>query len=105
MNVSRGLFRAWILVSLLWVMAVVAFGYALFFDTFRHEKWSYVHRLRDGVSIKAIDWNQPLYQYIRSPKEETLVPEFDKISYTELDYWEKAQKEGRVTVGHYISRH
>jgi hypothetical protein len=39
MNVGRGLFRAWVVVTVLWCLGVGAMGYYVIRDQISHWKW------------------------------------------------------------------
>jgi len=94
MNVGRGLFRAWVLVSILWIAGAGTAAYlAVVPDTvsgnyqpvleIRKEAWN--------ATTESIDWNKPFYELIVSPSAEKSEVLFSKVDWEYLAEWEKGQ--------------
>jgi hypothetical protein len=98
MNVGRGLFRAWILVTVLWCFGVGALAYTIVPDQLSHGKWQYVYEMRDRKDVPdwAIDWKRPLYEIMRSPSIEKLKVGFSELGYEYVQQWDKHVAEGRM---------
>ena len=100
MNVGRGLFRAWILVTVLWCIGVGALAYTIVHAEISHWKWQYVHQMRKEISItqaEKVDWTRPYYENFRSPSVEKLAVSFDELGYEYVASWNNHVTEGTMT--------
>ena len=61
MNVGRGLFRAWIFLTVLWIIGAGALGYFIIWDEVSSWKWRYLTVLRQGVEWGDL-MNRPYYE-------------------------------------------
>jgi hypothetical protein len=61
MNIARGLFRAWVFVSVLWCAGILTLGFGIEKDQLHRERYQYVPQLRAGVTsedLKAKPMNE-----------------------------------------------
>lgn len=100
MNLSRGLFRAWVFVSVVWVVLLAAFGWALIPETIQRERYQYLSVLRDDV-WKLKDWNKPLYELVKSPSEDHLAPQFAQLEPTYWSDWDNKASAGELKIFSY----
>jgi hypothetical protein len=98
MNVVRGLFRAWIFVTVLWCIGVGAGVYAIVPAKISQWKWQYVHEMRKGIEPSKVDWTRPYYENARSPSAEKLAVNFHELGREYIEQWDKYAKEGAVTM-------
>ena len=97
MNVGRGLFRAWIFVTVLWCIGVGALAYTIVPGQLSHGKWQYVHQMRKDVEPWKEDWTRPYYENMRSPSVEKLAVSFDELGYEYVERWKKYVADGTMT--------
>jgi hypothetical protein len=97
MNVSRGLFRAWILVTVLWCIVIAALAYNIVHDKVSHWKWQYVHQMRKDIEPWKVDWTRPYYENMRSPSVEKRAVNFSELGYEYVAAWSKHVTEGTMT--------
>jgi hypothetical protein len=95
MNVVRGLFRAWIFVTVLWFICL---GAAIYATKISQWKWQYVHEIRKGIESSKVDWTRPYYEIARSPSAEKLAVNFHELGREYIEQWDKYAKEGTMTV-------
>jgi hypothetical protein len=84
MNVGRGLFRGWILLTVLWLIVI---GWSVF-DSIARGRWEYVEVVKDYPDINEIDWSRPFYETRKSPSAEKLSVSFyqreiDNVNFNE----------------------
>jgi hypothetical protein len=96
MNVGRGLFRAWILITALWIVGMTCMGYFAMYDEMRHSKWQYVHQVRKEIDMNKFDWSRPYYENFQSPSGEKLAVTFSQLGYQYVDKWDELVKEGEL---------
>ena len=96
MNVGRGLFRAWILVTILWCIVTAVLAYNFVHEKISHYKWQYVGQMR--MEPWKADWTRPYYENHRSPSVEKLAVNFDELGYEFVDSWNKRLNEGTLTI-------
>lgn len=90
MNWSKGFFRLWLLLAMLWVLAMAALAltrHNLFADNYQ-----YVERLK--VQPWEVDWSKPYYETRRSPAETDIG--FAEIEPRYLQGWLDRVKAGRM---------
>ena len=68
MNVGRGLFRGWILLTVLWLIGAGTLAYIIIPENLSRGKWAHIHEL--NVPLGEIDLSRPTYE--RSPSAEKL---------------------------------
>jgi hypothetical protein len=104
MNVSRGLFRAWVLVSVLWPAAIVIAGYFAVRSDLNNERYQYSVQLRAMPS--DADQSKSLYELVFPPQQRqgrpTLPPSIEStgrigIDMSKMDYMERIPMELRST--------
>ena len=67
MNVRRGLWRAWIFVSALWVIGTMALAALILPDNVA-KKYQYVYAMRSDVpDPNKVDWTKDFYALMQSP--------------------------------------
>jgi hypothetical protein len=98
MNVGRGLFRGWIFMTVLWLIAAGLLAYSIIGGEVSNWKWQYVHQSRTNTPPSEIDWSRPYYEIMRSPSGEKLAVTFDEVRYDYVPSWDKFVKDGKLTV-------
>jgi hypothetical protein len=98
MNVGRGLFRGWILLTVLWLIGVGWFA----FDSVRYQiragSWSYVHVMRKDVDPNQINWSRPYYENMLSPSAEKLAVTFNEVEFRYVQEWDQFVKDGKLKI-------
>jgi hypothetical protein len=95
MNIRRGLWRAWIFVTVLWVIGTVALGYFLVPESIAGRKYQYVYNMRkDAGDPNKVDWTKDFYALMQSPSKEQLQPAFDILGYQYVTSWDEDVKKG-----------
>src|SRR5262245_43699081 len=92
MNIGRGLLRAWIFLSVIWIIAVTWAAYAIFPDGIVGSRWGYEYRTRTG----APDLTRPLYETVYPPTVDT--PIFSRPEYQYVAAWDKDVSEGVMII-------
>jgi hypothetical protein len=98
MNVGRGLFRAWIFVSVLWLCGIGLIAYTEMPRQISSPIWGYVHIVRKEIDMNKADWKRPYYDNMRSPSAEKLPVEFHKVEYEHVASWNDDVRAGKMTV-------
>jgi hypothetical protein len=99
MNVGRGLFRGWILLTVLWLIGAGSLAYFIIGDEVSGWKWQYVHIMRGDVpNPNEVDWKLPYYEIMRSPSAEKLAVTFDNLPYQYVESWDQSVKDGKLPV-------
>lgn len=81
MNIRRGLFRAWIFVTVLWVSGAVFITYYALPQSVAR-KYQFVLPIRKDVpDPNKVIGSAPLYSLIRSPTKEKV-----NVTFSHLDY-------------------
>jgi hypothetical protein len=80
-SLGRGLFRAWIVISVLWVVGVMAFAISVVPGVLAGWKYQYVPVMRPELDPNKIDSNRPFYDVMKSPSQEGLRPTFEEVTY------------------------
>jgi hypothetical protein len=94
MNVGRGLFRAWILLTVLWLIGAGTMAYLSIPANVSLSKWQYVHHSRTTTPPEEIDWSRPYYEIMRSPSAEKLTVSFEELENPFAQQWEQSVKDG-----------
>jgi hypothetical protein len=88
-NVGRGLFRAWIVVAVLWTISASAFTYIVMAaDTLRGPYQPMAIYKKPGPYTDAEVFG-PFYGLVKSPSAERLKVEFKRVSYSDWSKWDK----------------
>jgi hypothetical protein len=99
MNVGRGLFRGWILLTVLWLIGAGTLAYFIIGDEVSRWKWQYVEIMRHGdIPPWETDWKRPYYENMRSPSAEKLAVTFYELEYQYSQSWDQSVKDGKLTV-------
>jgi hypothetical protein len=98
MNVGRGLFRAWILLTALWLIGAGALAYFIIDDQISRWKWQYVHVLRNDIHPSEVDWSLPYYENMRSPSAEKLAVTFAELEYPYVGSWNESVEKGKMVL-------
>jgi hypothetical protein len=96
MNVGRGFFRAWILLSVLWAAVIGIIAYTEIPRQISSPMWAYVHLVRNEIDMKNINWSRPYYENMHSPSAEKLEPEFSELEFQYRADWRKLVNEGKI---------
>ena len=72
MNIGRGLFRTWLLVSILWIMGAGFVTYTIIASDTIRGTFQPSGTAKDGSKPWAIDFRKPFYDTMRSPAAEKL---------------------------------
>jgi len=103
MNVGRGLFRAWIFLTVLWLIGAGAFAYYIIEGEVSHWKWIYINQWREDVrqpTLEEIFEGRPIppyYEMYRSPSAEKLSVTFDEVDRL-LGEWDQFVKDGTAKI-------
>lgn len=89
MNVSRGLFRAWIVVSVIWSLCAGAFAYVVISPDTVRGRFQPAGSIKDGLPPWQVDSNRPFYDVMRSPSAEKLSVQFFPVDWQKQIDWEK----------------
>jgi hypothetical protein len=101
MNVKRGLWRAWIFVSVLWVIGTLALA-ALILPDNAAKKYQYVHVMRSDVpDPNKVDWTKDYYALMQSPARNILTASFDPVGYQYVTSWDENVKKGTMIVAEF----
>jgi hypothetical protein len=94
MNVGRGLFRAWIFLTVIWLIVIGWFA----FDSIRYQitagSWEYAEWMK--VEPWEVDWSRPLYETRKSPAAEKLSVSFYQREIDNVNFNEEV-KAGHMT--------
>jgi hypothetical protein len=93
MNVRRGLFRAWVLFSLIWLIYIGVLAYNEVPSEIASTNYFYVYHLR--ADPDNTDWSRPLYEIVRSPSDEKLDSEFDLVGSEYFQTWTETLTKGK----------
>lgn len=96
MNVSRGLFRVWIVVSVLWLLGTIALAWSELPSQIAGTRYSYVYEIRDDIDVSKIDWNKSIYELMRSRSRENLSPKFAQLEREYWSDWDKRVENGTI---------
>lgn len=96
MNVRRGLWRAWIFVSVLWILGIVGVA-ALVLPDSSAKKFSYVYVMRSDVpDPNNVDWTKNFYDLMQSPARNHLASSFNALEYRLESSWDDDVKKGTL---------
>jgi hypothetical protein len=97
MNVGRGLFRAWALITALWVGSVATAAVVWGPDQFKNKNYQYSYEALPGVDIFATrEKPSGHYETWRSPAKEKLTPSFPELEAQYVDAWNKSLTDGSM---------
>jgi hypothetical protein len=89
MNVGRGLFRAWVLISVLWIIAAGFVAYTVSAPDIIRGAFQPDNETKGGLEPWKVDWQKPFYETIRSPSAEKLNVKFYKVEWKYQSQWDK----------------
>ena len=92
MNIGRGLFRAWVFISVIWIIGVTWAAYVIVPDGVVGSKWGYQYRTRAGEP----DLTRPFYETMHSPTVDT--PIFRRSEYQSVAAWDKYVSDGVMII-------
>jgi len=95
MNVGRGLFRAWVFLSILWIAGLGFIAYSEISQKITAPIWGYVYPLREDVDFDKMT-STALYESMRSPSAEKLKPEFHQVEYKYVSQWKDSVRDGTM---------
>jgi hypothetical protein len=90
--VGRGLFRAWIAVTALWLLAGAAIGGVGITREIVRGQYQAAGHIQGGKAASEVDWTLPFYDVIRSPSREHLNVTFHLIDYRRHHEWETSDR-------------
>jgi hypothetical protein len=98
MNVTRGLWRAWIFVTVLWVAGTAWSAYVRLPEWVAAQKYRYIEPLKELLSgpFDRRDWTKPYYDLILSPSKDHLTPEFTVLEYPYPANWDERVNAGKL---------
>jgi hypothetical protein len=101
MNVRRGLWRAWIFVTVLWVIGTVTLAFLILPDNVA-KKYQYVYVMRSDVpDPNKVDWTKDFYALMQSPARNMLSSSFDIVGYQYVSTWDENVKKGTMIVAEF----
>ncbi|WP_315806641.1 MULTISPECIES: hypothetical protein [unclassified Bradyrhizobium] len=90
MNFGRGLFRAWVLISALWIIGASLVAYKVVEpDTIRGAFQPGGMAKGGIVDPWKIDFGRPFYETMRSPSAEKLAVKFYRVEWRDQSQWDK----------------
>jgi hypothetical protein len=90
MNVGRGLFRAWIVISVLWIGGAGVMAYMFLWpDMVGGGFQPSASKGLAKLPLWATDFSKPLYERMRSPSAEKLEVAFHSVDWRQRIDWEK----------------
>ena len=95
LNVGRGLFRAWIFLTVVWLIAAGTGGYFIIGNEVDQWKWQYVDQVHPGANMIDV-FTRPYYENMYSPSAEKLAVTFVELYYESIPRWNEQVKEGSV---------
>lgn len=99
MNVGRGLVRAWIVVSIIWIVVAGPTLYFIMAGDIEHGNFQPTVVVRkEAGEIDKIDWNRPFYELAISPTAAKLQMEFAPVEWLYVPDWKKGQSHNIVTL-------
>jgi len=87
---SRGFFRAWIVVSAIWIVGAGSVAYMAISPDTVSGNYAVVLAIREQAwkgTPESIDWNRPFYELIVSPSAEKSAVLFDTVGWQYLADW------------------
>ncbi|KRR21404.1 hypothetical protein CQ14_07080 [Bradyrhizobium lablabi] len=104
MNVRRGLWRAWIFVTVLWLIGTAGLAYLVMPDQIAR-KYQYVYNMRKDVGDpNKVDWSKDFYALMRSPSKEQLSATFDLLEYQYVTSWNEDVQKGTMIAADFPDR-
>jgi hypothetical protein len=98
MNIRRGLWRAWIFVTVLWIIGASALAFVVLPDNVAR-KYQYIYNMREDVGDpNSVDWTKDFYALMQSPSRNMLPAAFDILAYQNV-----ASSDGDVKKGTMIA--
>ncbi|MCA1452158.1 hypothetical protein I6F35_02875 [Bradyrhizobium sp. BRP22] len=89
MNVGRGLFRAWVLISVLWIIGAGFVAYTIVAPDTIRGVFQPAGATKGGLNPWAVDYRKPFYETMRSPSAEKLSVQFFEVQRTDQTQWDK----------------
>lgn len=98
-NVTRGLFRLWLVASATWLALV---GFVIWQDvrTATQGRYQFIVQMRDGVSNPSDEESisKPFLEVFRRPSEGKFPPAFDRVEYRYQDGFDASVKAGNMVL-------
>jgi hypothetical protein len=96
MNIRRGLWRAWIFVTVLWIIGASALAFVVLPDNVAR-KYQYIYNMREDVGDpNSVDWTKDFYALMQSPSRNMLPAAFDILAYQHVASSDGDVKKGRM---------
>lgn len=98
-NVTRGLFRLWLVATAIWLALVAWMAWANMSDTVRG-RYQFTVEMREGVSNPFDTENifKPFLEVFRKPSEGKHPPRFDRVEYRYQDGFDASVKSGHIAL-------
>jgi hypothetical protein len=98
MNLRRGLWRAWIFVSVLWGIGTITLASLVLSDNVA-KRYQYVYAMRsDAGDPNKVDWTKDFYAIMLSPARNMLTASFNVVGYQSVASWDEDVKRGTMIV-------
>jgi hypothetical protein len=95
MNVRRGLFRAWVLISVLWIIGAGSVAYLAISPDTVSGNYAVVLAIKEDAwkgTPESIDWKKPFYELVVSPSAQRSAVLFDTVGWQYLADWKKTRR-------------
>jgi hypothetical protein len=89
MNAGRGLFRAWVLISVLWIIGAGFVVYTIVAPDTIRGVFQPSGQTKRGLKPWQVDYSKPFYETMRSPAAEKLSVEFFPVHRSDQAQWDK----------------
>lgn len=89
MNVGRGLFRAWVVASTLWIAAAGIVAYEVISPTTVRGSFQPMGVVKGELKPSEVDYGKPFYETMRSPSAEKLSVTFRPVNAENRIKWDK----------------
>ena len=94
LNIERGLFRAWVLISVLWIAAFSVLAWLSLSEP-SQSRYTYALVFRQDADISKIG-KYPLYDLILSASKEKLTPIFSELGSRYSSEWDKGVRDSSL---------
>jgi hypothetical protein len=99
MNVSRGLFRAWVVISILWIIGASAMAYSIVVPQKVYGNFQAINMMKTGLVPSQFDPSKPFYSMVRSPSAEKLKVLFTHINWDTKTNFDKNAFMTKIAIG------
>jgi hypothetical protein len=89
MNIVRGLFRTWVLISALWIIGAGFVAYTIVAPDTIRGAFQPSGQTKGSSALWLVDYSKPFYETMRSPAAEKLSVEFFPVQRSDQAQWDK----------------